>query len=90
MAEASGDGSPGAEAETKAEEEGREVMDWQKWTPTRKVTAASMAAAVAFLFVWLLDSWHEMTGAEAVALGSAFAVVIAYLVPERDGNGNDS
>ena len=64
-------------------------MDWQKWTPTRKVTAATMAAAVAFLFVWLLDSWHGLTASEALALGSAFAVVIAYLVPER-GNGDDA
>ena len=65
-------------------------MDWQKWTPSRKVTAATMAAALAFVLVWLLDSFHELTSAEGLALGSAFAVVIAYLVPERNGNGNDS
>ena len=65
-------------------------MDWQKWTPTRKVTAATLAAATAFVLVWLFDSFHELTGAEALALGSAFAVVIAYLVPERDGNGDDT
>ena len=58
-------------------------MDWQKWAPTRKVTAATLAAAVAFLVVWLLGEYHELSSAEALALGSAFAVVIAYLVPER-------
>ena len=61
-------------------------MDWQKWTPDRKVTAATMAAAVAFLFVWLLNEWHALTPTEAFAIGSAVAVTVAYFVPsKKDG-----
>jgi hypothetical protein len=63
------------------------MMEWQKWIPSRKVTAATFGAAVALVIVWLLNRRYTLSPVEAFALGSAFAVVVAYLVPERDANG---
>ena len=60
------------------------MPNWQKWVPNQKVTAGAFAGAFAFVVIFLIDEWLvPLTTAEAVGLGSAFAVLVAYLVPER-------
>lgn len=63
-------------------------MQWQKWIPNTKVTSGAFAAAAAFIVVSLWDDLFSLTNAEAFAAGSAVAVIIAYLVPERRNGGD--
>ena len=67
---------------------GRSVK-WEEWIPTRKVTAGAFAAAFSFLVIWILAKAIDglFTAAEGVAVGSALTVIVAYIVPERNGRG---
>lgn len=64
------------------------MSPWEKWIPTRKVTAGTFSAAAAFVGIWLGAKVIEITPAEAVVLGGALTLVVAYWIPERkNGDG---
>lgn len=53
------------------------------WTPTRKVTAATVGGAIATLVVILLQYWHIYVAPEgASALATLFALGAGYWIKE--------
>jgi hypothetical protein len=56
---------------------------WEKWKPTRKVTAHGAASGAALILVILFDGPLGLTPAESVTAASAIAWIISYLIPER-------